>query len=223
MNLSTFIFSLFFEHISDGNISQANIHRSTIYQSTTFFAKCNRNVPFYHFSGKVKKSDLPINENNKFHPASPYAISKIGTDFIAKYYYDAFGLRILTTRMFTHTGPRRSDFFAESTFAKQIALIENGRQKKEILVGNLNSLRTVADVRDAVRAYYILVTKKPKFGEAYNIGGNHTCKVGDILKFLLRLSILKSNSQPIDFPIQFFCISLTFSGQPSKLSKSFRS
>ena len=112
--------------------------------------------------------------------------------------------------MFTHTGPRRSDFFAESTFAKQIALIENGRQKKEILVGNLNSLRTVADVRDAVRAYYILVTKKPKFGEAYNIGGNHTCKVGDILKFLLKKSKVKnikiktdkSRLRPIDADLQ---------------------
>ena len=56
------------------------------------------------------KKDLPINEKNKFHPASPYTISKIGTDFIAKYYYEAFQLKILTTRMFTHTGPRRGLF-----------------------------------------------------------------------------------------------------------------
>ena len=87
--------------------------------------------------GRVKKKDLPINENNKFHPASPYAISKIGTDYIAKYYHEAYGLKILITRMFTHTGPRRGDYFAESSFAKQIALIEKGYQKKEILVGNL--------------------------------------------------------------------------------------
>ena len=148
--------------------------------------------------GKVEKKDLPINEKNKFHPASPYAISKIGTDYIAKYYFDAFKLRILITRMFTHTGPRRSDFFAESTFAKQIALIEKGLQKKEILVGNLNSLRTIADVRDAVRAYYLLVTKKPKYGEAYNIGGDYSCKVGEILKFLLKQSKVKNISIKVD-------------------------
>ena len=61
--------------------------------------------------------------------------------------------------MFTHTGPRRGDYFAESSFAKQIALIESGFQEKTVYVGNLKSLRTVADVRDAVHAYYLLVTK----------------------------------------------------------------
>jgi len=160
--------------------------------------------------GRVKKKDLPINENNKFHPASPYAISKIGTDYIAKYYHEAYGLKILITRMFTHTGPRRGDYFAESSFAKQIALIEKGYQKKEILVGNLNSLRTVADVRDAVRAYYLLVTKKPKFGESYNIGGNYSCTIRDILKFLLKnsnvenikVTIDKSRLRPIDADLQ---------------------
>ena len=94
--------------------------------------------------GRVKKKDLPINENNSFHPASPYAISKIGTDFIARYYFEAFDLKVLTTRMFTHTGPRRGDYFAESSFAKQIASIELGYQKNVISVGNLNSLRTIA-------------------------------------------------------------------------------
>ena len=73
---------------------------------------------------------------------------KIGTDFIARYYFEAFGLKVLTTRMFTHTGPRRGDYF-QSSFAKQIASIELGYQKNVIGVGNLNSLRTIADVRDA--------------------------------------------------------------------------
>jgi len=138
--------------------------------------------------GKVKKKHLPINENCNFHPASPYAISKVGTDLIGRYFYEAYGVRTLVTRMFTHTGPRRGDFFAESTFAKQIAMIEEGLIPPKIKVGNLKSLRTIADVRDAVNAYYMLVTKKPKPGEAYNIGGNYTCKVGDILNYLLRLS-----------------------------------
>ncbi len=159
--------------------------------------------------GRVKKKDLPIKENNSFHPASPYAISKIGTDLIAKFYYEAYKMKILTTRMFTHTGPRRGDYFAESSFAKQIALIENGFQKN-IYVGNLNSMRTIADVRDAVNAYYLLVTKKPKFGENYNIGGKFSCTVGDILKYLIKISHLKSvkiikdkeRMRPIDADLQ---------------------
>ena len=68
--------------------------------------------------------------------------------------------------MFTHTGPRRGDvFFAESTFAKQIALIEAKKNPPLIKVGNLESLRTFADVRDAVRAYYMLLTKNLKPGQ----------------------------------------------------------
>ena len=141
--------------------------------------------------GKVKKSDLPINENCNFHPASPYAISKVGTDLVAKYFFEAYGLKTLVTRMFTHTGPRRGDYFAESTFAKQIAMIEHNMIPPIIKVGNLKSLRTIADVRDAVKAYYLLLTKKPTPGEAYNIGGNFSCKVSDILNYLLSISTTK--------------------------------
>lgn len=141
--------------------------------------------------GRVSKEKLPINEECTFHPASPYAISKVGTDLIGRYYAEAFGLTVMTTRMFTHTGPRRGDVFAESTFAKQIAMVENGQIPPIIKVGNLDSLRTFADVRDAVRAYHMLVTINPLAGQYYNIGGTYTCKVGDMLNFLLSLSPIK--------------------------------
>ena len=60
-----------------------------------------------------------------------------------------------------------------------------------VKVGNLKSLRTYADVRDAVRAYYILVTKNPVAGEYYNIGGRYTCEVGDTLEALINMSPMK--------------------------------
>ena len=90
--------------------------------------------------------------------------------------------------MFTHTGPRRGDVFAESTFAKQIAMIEAGLIPPVIKVGNLESLRTWSDVRDAVRAYYMLLTVNPVRGEYYNIGGNYSCSVGEMLNYLLSIS-----------------------------------
>ena len=105
--------------------------------------------------GKVDKRKIPINENCNYKPTSPYAISKVGTDLIGKFFYEAYGLKTLITRMFTHTGPRRGDVFAESSFAKQIALIEAKKIKPIIKVGNLKSLRTFSDVRDAVNAYYL--------------------------------------------------------------------
>lgn len=143
--------------------------------------------------GRVPKEKLPINEECGFHPASPYAISKVGTDLVGRYYAEAFGMTVMTTRMFTHTGPRRGDVFAESTFAKQIAMIEAGQIAPVIKVGNIQSLRTFADVRDAVRAYYMLVTVKPKGGEYYNIGGQYSCTIEEMLKHLISLSPKKND------------------------------
>ncbi len=161
--------------------------------------------------GRVPREKLPINEECTFHPASPYAISKVGTDLIARFYSEAYGMKVMTTRMFTHTGPRRGDVFAESSFAKQIAMIEHGIQKPVVSVGNLKSLRTVADVRDAVRAYFMLLTENPIPGEYYNIGGTHSLEVGEILDFLISISnyqgkikirVDPSRLRPIDADLQ---------------------
>lgn len=160
--------------------------------------------------GRVPKEKLPINEECTFHPASPYAISKVGTDLIGRYYAEAYDMTVMTTRMFTHTGPRRGDVFAESTFAKQIALIEAGINPPIVKTGNLDSLRTWADVRDAVRAYYMLVTINPEKGAYYNIGGSYTCSVRDMLNKLLSLSTVKDikietdpvRLRPIDADLQ---------------------
>lgn len=160
--------------------------------------------------GRVPKEKLPINEECTFHPASPYAISKVGTDLIGRYYAEAYDLTVMTTRMFTHTGPRRGDVFAESTFAKQIALIEAGLIPPVVKTGNLDSLRTWADVRDAVRAYYMLVTVHPQKGAYYNIGGAYTCTVREMLDKLLSLSTVRKikvetdpqRLRPIDADLQ---------------------
>jgi len=112
--------------------------------------------------------------------------------------------------MFTHTGPRRGDVFAESTFAKQIALAEAGLTPPVVKVGNLDSLRTIADVRDAVRAYYLAVTFNPIPGSYYNIGGTYTTTVKSLLEDLIKLSHLSNISvetdpnrlRPIDADLQ---------------------
>jgi len=148
--------------------------------------------------GRVPKEFLPIHEDITFHPASPYAISKVGTDLVGRFYGEAYGMTVMTTRMFTHTGPRRGDVFAESTFAKQIAMIEEGLIPPVIKVGNLDSLRTWSDVRDAVRAYYLLVTENPQAGEYYNIGGSYTCTVREMLEHLISLSTVKDIKVEID-------------------------
>jgi GDPmannose 4,6-dehydratase len=131
--------------------------------------------------GRVPADKLPINEECSFHPASPYAISKVGTDLIGRYYGEAYGMKAVTTRMFTHTGPRRGDVLPPV-----------------LMVGNLDSMRTWADVRDAVRAYYLLVTVNPIPGEYYNIGGTFSCTVGKMLEHLLSLSVRSDIKVEVD-------------------------
>jgi len=140
--------------------------------------------------GQVEEDEVPIKETNPFRPQNPYAVGKIGGDMIAYVYWKSYGIKSIRTRMFTHTGPRRTMMSAECAFAKQIALIEKGIQEPVVKVGNLESIRTFGDVRDAVRAYYILV-RKCQPGEVYNIGGNRTMKIGEMLDYLISLSPVK--------------------------------
>jgi len=115
--------------------------------------------------------------------------------------------------MFTHTGPRRGDVFALSNFAKQVAAIEAGLAPHIVYVGNLESVRTWSDVRDAVRAYWLLVNKCPP-GEVYNIGGVETMTIGEMLKRLLKISKVRDikveidprRLRPSDVTLQIPCI-----------------
>ncbi|GAF68027.1 unnamed protein product, partial [marine sediment metagenome] len=134
--------------------------------------------------GQVSEKDVPIKESCPLRPVSPYAVSKVGEDMAGLMYYEAYGLKTIRTRMFTHTGPRRGRVFVVSFFAKQLAQIEKKIQEPVLRVGNLDSVRTFCDVRDAVRAYWILVHKcKP--GEVYNVGGTVTKTIREMLDMLL--------------------------------------
>lgn len=147
--------------------------------------------------GQVKKNEIPIREDNPLRPASPYAVSKVGEDLLAFQYWLSWKIKTIRTRMFTHTGPRRGEVFAESSFAKQIAAIEAGLAPKTIHVGNLKSVRTFADVRDTVRAYWFLVSKC-EAGEVYNIGGKETMTVGEMLKLLIKKSTVRDLKIKVD-------------------------
>ena len=156
--------------------------------------RLNKQTPLIHICsssevyGQVRPDEVPIKETNPLRPVSPYGISKAGEDFLGQQYYISYGMKTLITRMFSHTGPRRGDVFVASSFAKQIAEIEKGVEKEHVIhVGNLDSVRTFADVRDAVRAYWLL-TEKCKPGEVYNIGGTETMTIREMMQKLLKIS-----------------------------------
>ena len=162
--------------------------------------------------GQVDESDVPIKETCPFRPASPYGVSKVAEDMIAYQYWVSYGMRTIRTRMFSHTGPRRGDVFAMSFFAKQIAAAELRLAQPVVRVGNLKSVRTFCDVRDVVRAYWIMVNKCSP-GEAYNIGGIRTMTIGEALDILLSFSKMKFRIKkdpklirPSDVTLQIPCI-----------------
>jgi GDP-mannose 4,6-dehydratase len=163
--------------------------------------------------GQVTKADLPIRETCPLRPVSPYAVSKVGEDMLGFMYWEAYKIKTIRTRMFTHSGPRRGEVFVDSFFSQQVARIELGLQEPVIRVGNLDSVRTFADVRDTVRAYWLLAQKCPP-GEVYNIGGDITMTIREMLDLLLTMTTFKGKIEvrvdpalirPADVTLQIPC------------------
>jgi len=134
--------------------------------------------------GLVYPDEAPISESNPLRPLSPYAVSKVAQETLAIQYFRSYGLRCVVTRGFNHTGPRRGQVFATSSFAKQIAEIEAGLRKPIIEVGDLESRRDWTDTRDMVRAYW-LAAERGEPGEVYNTGRGTCISIGHMLNVLL--------------------------------------
>ncbi len=146
--------------------------------------------------GNPEPDEVPIKEINPIRAANPYSISKVGHDLMSQYYYDAFNLKIIITRMFSHEGKRRGKIFALSSFAYQVVQNEKGLGDYTIKHGNLDSVRTYNHIDDAVHAYWLAVDKCD-YGEVYNIGGDYTCTVGDALDMLISRSTVKDKLKKV--------------------------
>ena len=142
--------------------------------------------------GQVGPQDVPIKEETALRPSSPYAVSKVTQDLLGYSYFVAYQMPVIRTRMFAYLNPRRVDLFATS-FARQVARIEHGLQN-ELVHGNLDSVRTIIDVRDAMKAYWDAALYCTP-GEAYNIGGQTTIKVGEFLDLLKSLANVPISSR----------------------------
>ncbi|MDH4218811.1 MAG: GDP-mannose 4,6-dehydratase [Candidatus Aminicenantes bacterium] len=136
--------------------------------------------------GLVNADEVPMKETNPLRPLSPYAVSKVAQDLLGWQYYKSYGIKVVRTRGFNHTGPRRGEVFICSNFAKQIVEIEKQKREPIIYVGNLEARRDFTDVRDIVRAYWLCMEKGIE-GEVYNIGTGKTYSIKEVLDMLLSL------------------------------------
>ena len=156
--------------------------------------------------GKVTKKDIPIKETKSINPVNPYSVSKAFQDLLSQIYFKTYGLKIIITRMFSYINARKNYLF-QTSFAKQIVDIERGK-KKILTHGNLNSVRNIIDITDAMEAYW-LTAKRGKIGEIYNISGNKVISVGNYLRELKKLSNVKIKCKidkrllrPVDVSLQ---------------------
>ena len=157
--------------------------------------------------GQVFPHEVPMKETNYLRPLSPYAVSKVAQDLLGWQYFKSYGMDVVRTRGFNHTGPRRGDVFICSNFAKQIAEIEKGKREPVLFVGNLEAKRDFTDVRDMVKAYWLSL-EKCEAGEVYNIGSGNSYSMNEVVDLLLALSekeikiqVDPKRMRPSDVPI----------------------
>ena len=141
--------------------------------------------------GEVTEKELPLTEEHPLKPLSPYAVARVSQEMLSKIYADGFALDIIMTRSFNHIGPGQRDVFVISSFAKQLVQLSNDTSaNKTITTGNLAVIRDFVDVRDVVRAYYLLL-KSGRRGEVYNICSGIGIVLKDIISMMSELLDIK--------------------------------
>jgi len=138
--------------------------------------------------GNVQADYIPIKESEKLKPISPYAIARVSQEMLSLCYVSYYNLDIILTRSFNHIGPRQNEMFVIPSFVKQI-LEQNKNVQSDsikILTGDVSLIRDFTDVRDIVRAYYLLL-EKGVTGEIYNICSGIGHSIREIINILSSL------------------------------------
>lgn len=157
--------------------------------------------------GMVSEEQIPISEDVPPNPKSPYGVSKLAISYLVKQYVQTYGMRVIHARPFNHIGPGQDLGFVTTDFAKQIVSIELGLEENPILVGNLDAARDFTDVRDIVRAYWLLAERGSE-GEIYNVCSGEGIKISTLVEELSARSKKKidivqdpSKIRPLDVPL----------------------
>ncbi|MBX2887584.1 MAG: GDP-mannose 4,6-dehydratase [Ferruginibacter sp.] len=141
--------------------------------------------------GHIKNSSLPLLETFPCLPVSPYGAARVLQNNLVGIYTHNYGLDLIHTRSFNHIGPYQNENFAIGSFLKQITTQKKqGKKEVTLVVGDIDVIRDFTDVRDVVRAYYLLLQKGIK-GETYNVCSNHGYKLREIIDTCSKLTGLQ--------------------------------
>jgi GDP-4-dehydro-6-deoxy-D-mannose reductase len=140
--------------------------------------------------GLAFSDELPMKETSLFRPLNPFGVSKAAQDMLGFQYFKSYELKVIRGRLFGSIGPRQPEYYFTSSLAKQIAEIEKKKKTPILHVGNLESKRDYCDVRDLVRALW-LISEKGDDGEVYNLGSGQSWAGNEILKTMLGMTRAK--------------------------------
>jgi GDP-4-dehydro-6-deoxy-D-mannose reductase len=119
--------------------------------------------------GNVNDEDLPLKEDHKLNPVSPYAVARVAQEALSRVYINGYGMDIVLTRSFNHIGPMQQSVFFVSSMAKQLVQLKrSGKNRGHVVTGDVSIVRDFTDVRDVVHAYYLLL-KQGRKGHVYNV------------------------------------------------------
>ena len=131
--------------------------------------------------GNVKKEDLPLKESMNLTPVSPYAVARVSQELLSKVYVDSFDMDIVLTRSFNHMGPHQDERFVVPSFIRRILDVKDcGFNTGIIETGDTTIVRDFVDVRDVVRAYYMLLMEGTP-GKIYNICSGKGVALSDVI------------------------------------------
>lgn len=144
--------------------------------------------------GNVLPEETPLTENSQLRPLSPYAVARVAQEMLSKLYADSFGIDIVITRSFNHIGPRQKDIFVVPSFIRRILEAKlSGQTEMTLTTGDLSIVRDFSDVRDVVKAYYLLLKKGQK-GEVYNICSGVPNRLSEIIDIAGNILDIKVNT-----------------------------
>ena len=129
----------------------------------------------------ISKGESRLKETDPLEASNPYGISKIAQENFAHLYRKKYGMSIVCTRSFNHTGVGQTTTFALPSFVKQVAEIDKSGKPGKIFVGNLSAWRDFSDVEDVVHVYRMLLENENEF-DIYNVGSGIANKIEDLLK-----------------------------------------
>lgn len=134
--------------------------------------------------GCVTEDEIPLVEEHILKPNSPYSIARVSQEMLSQLFVKSYKLEIVLTRSFNHIGPWQDERFVIPSFIKRIVDIEKmGKEEGTIETGDISIIRDFIDVRDVVKAYYLLLING-RSGEVYNVCSNRGVSLEDVIKLI---------------------------------------